>query len=239
MAETQLRDRLPGVFPRFDDFDAWIESHQEEIELFEGDIQAVKRSLQILHAKGVALDSIGSDFDSLGLRRGRDDESYRAFLLSLVQAFDGRGTIRGIKTAIAAGVLVEADDVDLTEDFDTLTYTITINDDVWSEHSSTTVRELADLSDPVGVRLAEPVRYDLHGQDVTVAPGESSVEGLMSASEAIAVAVGEGEATAGSISHLSEAISPATSLGLTTSANTKIGLSGHQIGNGNTLGDGK
>ncbi|GGM64140.1 hypothetical protein J2752_000470 [Halarchaeum rubridurum] len=159
--DGDLPGRLPSPFllSGESDFAAWITAHQDELERYAGDLEAVAKSLKITQADGRALDELGKGFGQLGRRRGRDDGPYRSYLLSLVGAFNGRGTPPGLRLAIAAGVLADQDDVALIEDFQSLEYEVVLRD--WQAHRTGTVHALADLADPSVVARRDPIHYDL------------------------------------------------------------------------------
>jgi len=193
---TTLRDRLVSTFPLFDrdtSFVPWVEAHQSELDALDVDVDAVQRSLQIAHAEGQSLDLIGADFGRFGLRRGRDDDEYRAYLQSLVPAFDGRGTNRDVRVAIAAGLAIDPeDDVALREDFEANTYEVELHD--WTPHRSGTVRDMADLADPVAIPRLDPVHNILDETAIGIAPGETSIAEMYRAPEA-RIGISPGETT--------------------------------------------
>lgn len=162
-ADVDLGERVPYPLPQDDDttLQQWLAELQVEADDVDAAVDAVLASVQPRDASGQALDELGRDFGALGRRRGRGDAQYQSFLLGLVAAFDGRGTVPGVETAIAAGVLASADDVSLTEDFDTQQYEVTLENEAWSAHQSGTIRNLADLADPSVVALREPVHNRL------------------------------------------------------------------------------
>lgn len=175
-AAVDLGERVPYPLPQDDDttLQQWLAELQVEANDIDAAVDAVLDSFQPYAASGQALDELGRDFGELGRRRGRDDEQYRSFLLGLVAAFDGRGTVPGVETAIAAGVLTTSDDVSLTEDFDTQQYEVTLENESWSAHKSGTVRDLADLADPSVVGLRDPVHNILKKTSVGIKAGEVS-----------------------------------------------------------------
>jgi hypothetical protein len=155
-----FKDRLPSVLPLFDDssrLKVIVDALGDEFDSLEADTEAVQDSLFVNTADGQSLDLIGDDFGALGQRRGRDDEAFRQFLRSVVPAFDGRGTERDVEVAVAAGVVVDPDEIDLRQDFDNREYEVELFD--WSAHKTGTVHELADLADPVAVDRVDPLYY--------------------------------------------------------------------------------
>lgn len=152
-----LKERLPEVLPRFRDsrLATVIEAIQAEFDTFRSDTEEVSDSLFVNSADGDSLDQIGADFGVIGRRRGRPDAAYRQFLRSLVPAFDGRGTEQDVEIAVAAGVARDPTVVDLRQDFGNREYQIELFD--WSAHRTGTIRELADIADPVAVDRIDPV----------------------------------------------------------------------------------
>lgn len=227
---TTLRDRLVSTFPLFDSdtsFVPWVEAHQSELDALDVDVDAVQRSLQIAHAEGQSLDLIGADFGRFGLRRGRDDDEYRAYLQSLVPAFDGRGTNRDVRVAIAAGLAIDPeDDVALREDFEANAYEVELHD--WTPHQSGTVREMAELADPVAIPRREPVHYISETTTLEVLFGETT-SAVMFESPPVAV---EFLASATSIAEMYEA--PTARVEASASPSTSdvvaIGLSSPYLG---------
>jgi len=217
MAGKTLAERLPALLPSYDDstdFAEWLDAHQDEVDRLDADLETVKRSLQIAYATGDELDRIGADFGVLGRRRGRNDSPYRQYLQSLVQAYRGRGTPPGVRKAIAAGVLVDETDISLIEDFTANRYEVELYD--WQAHQTGTVRDLANIADPSVIQRRDPLHY--HADPVRAS---------MTASTAIT-----------GINNVVDAATMYWVVSDTANQTTKVGLSGHQLGNGNTLGDG-
>jgi len=171
---SSLKERLPEVLPLFRDsrLATVIEAIQSEFDDFKSDTDDVQDSLFIDTADGGSLDQIGADFGLIGRRRGRGDTAYRQFLRSVVPAFDGRGTERDVELAVAAGVAVDAGEIDLRQDFSNREYEVELFN--WTPHRTGTVRELAGLADPVAVDRIDPLYYfsDL----VTVAVASDATE---------------------------------------------------------------
>jgi len=152
-----LKERLPEVLPRFRDsrLATVIEAIQAEFDAFRTDTEEVSDSLFINSADGDSLDQIGADFGVIGRRRGRSDTAYRQFLRSLVPAFNGRGTEQDVEITVAASVARDPTVVDLRQDFVNREYQVELFD--WSGHRTGTIRELADIADPVAVDRIDPV----------------------------------------------------------------------------------
>jgi hypothetical protein len=174
MAGETLAQRLPDALPSYDDetdFAGWLAAHQDEIDALDEDLTAVQESLQVANATGEDLDLLGADFGILGRRRGRNDEAYRQYLTSLTQAYSGRGTPPGVRTAVAAGLVVDEADVRLREDFTNNAYEIELRE--WTAHRTGAVHELADLADPVAVERVDPLYYRRPTATANAAGGET------------------------------------------------------------------
>lgn len=239
MPDLDLAERLPEAFPSYDDetdFAAWLRAHQDEVDALDADLDDVQRSLQVAHASGDALDEIGKDFGILGRRRGRDDPAYRQFLQSLVPAYSGRGTPPGLKTAIAAGVLATADDVGLVEDFVANRYEVELYD--WEAHRTGTVHTLANVADPSVVQRRDPLYYFSESTAASVTADSTIATAINTVVDAIDLVFTASATDTSSIANLLDGALPTVETSSTTNETTKVGLSGHRLGNGNTLGDG-
>ena len=189
--DQTLRGRLPSLFPLYDDsmeFEPWLDAHQGELDELDEDLAQVKDEIHIGTATGQELNLIGNEYGVLGRRRGRDDDSYRAYLMSLMAFFQGVGTIPGVKQAVSSGLLVDTDVVDVLEDFDANKYEIELTD--WTAHETGTVRTLADLADPLAIERLDPVHYLLEGDTVT--PTSSGTRVITSTSGLGTGELGEG-----------------------------------------------
>lgn len=129
----------------------YAESYQRDLDKVDSIADDVINSHYVNQAEGAELDEIGKYFGELGERRGRSDKPYRRYLRSVVNSFDGRGTIPGIKFAVAAGIGAEPEDITVIEDFDKNQYTLEIDAD--TTFISGVVNELAMLADPSGIEL--------------------------------------------------------------------------------------
>lgn len=171
-----LRTRLAGLFPVFDpstNIRALVDAVDEELEHFDNSIDDVQDSIRINDAKGQSLDLIGDNYGPLGSRRDRDDDSYRQFLKTIVPAFDGRGTVDDVSVAVAAGLAVFDDDIDLIEDFDENEYELVLYD--WTAHSSATPRELSELAEPLGVERRDPVHLISQTAPIDITTPDTSI----------------------------------------------------------------
>lgn len=145
-------------------------SHNEALNTTEQTIESALSAHYVGTASGAELDLIGRQFGILGLRRGREDDLYREYLVSLVKTFNGRGTQSGVKLAVGTAVrpsesALEFDKgyVTLREDFQNTSYDIVISE--WTPHSTSTVADVADLADPSGVDLSRIV-YQIDQESV-------------------------------------------------------------------------
>lgn len=239
MPDQTLAERLPAVFPSYDDstdFSAWLEAHQDEVDTLQADLDAVQESFQVAHATGEELDLIGADFGLLGKRRGRSDDAYRQYLMSLIQAYSGRGTPPGLKTAIASGVLATADDVGLIEDFTANRYEVELYD--WEAHKTGTVHTLANVADPSVIQRRDPLHYITGSADITVSTDSTIAKGIHNLVPGASVAVTPSPTDTSSIAHVLANVAAVVAGSPATNQTVKVGLSGHQLGNGNQLGDG-
>lgn len=160
MIEQSFFNQFPRPLPRDPDstFRKWVAAHQDEFDAYDQDLGAVIASHRIMEAEGDALDEIGEHVGGLlGRRRGRGDEEYRQFLMSIVNSFAGRGTPRGMSFAIGSGVRAGPEDITVIEHYGDLAYSIVVGQ--WISHRVSTIHELADLSDPSGVGMKNPVTY--------------------------------------------------------------------------------
>lgn len=218
MPDQTLRERLPSPFPLYEestDFEPWLSAHQSEVDELQQEIVQVMKEVHVGTATGFELDLIGREYGVLGRRRGRDDPTYRSYLISLVASFRGRGTIPGVKEAISSGLVVDRDAVELIEDFTANKYEVKLTN--WTEHRTGVVHTMADLSDPLAIERREPLHYFVNSVEFTFDVGETKLVGINTPSESLSFVFITGD---------------------TTNQTVKVGLSGHQIGNGNTLGDG-
>lgn len=157
--EGDLIEYFPYILPRETKsvFFQYIASHDDEFKGFDEAMRYVEYSRFVSEAQGKDLDRIGEMFGALGARGDRSDDEYRVYLKSIVQSFNGRGTLPGLKFAIAAGVNADPDDVTVNEDFDNNEYELEISN-ADSAFLSGVINNLAELADPSAVELsAAPV----------------------------------------------------------------------------------
>lgn len=152
----------------------YIGAYNDQSEQVVSSIEDAVASHQVNRASGSDLDQIGALFGRLGRRRGRSDQEYRAFLKTIVQSFSGRGTIPGLKFAIAAGVGFNSSDVTITEDFAEVGYEIRV-DNVDTAFLSSVINDLADLADPSGVELLSPPVIVLDGDIIVLRTTETQI----------------------------------------------------------------
>lgn len=146
----------------------YVAAFDDEFQDIDIKMEKVIDSHQIDNASGSDLDQIGALFGPIGSRRDREDDEYRAFLNSIVQSFTGRGTVDGIKFAVAAGINSDPDDVTVVEDFSTNTYTLRILN--YNAHSTRLIIDLADLADPSGIELDGNIEYEASDGTVSIEP---------------------------------------------------------------------
>jgi hypothetical protein len=200
---TPILERLPSILPREEDsvIKRYLDGYSDESNDFGEELEAIRNSRFVDKAVGGDLDEIGKQYGAIGKRAGRDDESYRAYLKSLVQVFRFRGTVPGIKSAVAAGLDINPgleetpgqDDIEIFEHFNDeppssdpekfLEYSIELYD--WTPHEVGTVTELAELSDASVSRLRKieykPAFEEVQSDDTaSIAEGFSLSDGFSS-----------------------------------------------------------
>lgn len=131
-------------------------AHDEEFGFFGDEVDATIKSHEIDQATGEDLDRLGAIFGTLGKRRGRSDQDYRIYLKSVVQSFNGRGSLSGLKFAIASAIGADTNDIEIVERFDALEYDVQIFN-VGTAFISSAINDLAELADPSVVQLGEAV----------------------------------------------------------------------------------
>ena len=151
---NRILESLPSILPREEDsvLYRYTEAHSDELSNVESINDEIVTSSQVDNATGDDLDRIGALYGDLGQRRGRTDSQYRTFLKSVANAFNGRGSVKGVKFAIASAIPdTSPSEITLVEDFQTNTYNIEIGST--ATYDEETIRVLADLSDPSTVKL--------------------------------------------------------------------------------------
>lgn len=186
---THLLDKFPELLKHTNadgspsNLADYINMHEVEVRKNDADLDYIRNSRQIAHASGSDLNRIGSMFGQLGKRRGRSDDEYRTYLMSLVQSFNARGTIPGLKFAVSAAVNTEPENITVIEDFERNEYQLRIEDTSVGFLSSV-VNDVAELADPSGIELASTPVITLNGTDIQVDARESrvieSIQGLSS-----------------------------------------------------------
>lgn len=127
-------------------------------------------------AEGDELDEIGKLFGSIGARDGRNDDDYSEYLGSIVQSFVSRGTVNGIKVAIAAATGYTVDDITIDEDFQNNSYEIVVEP---IGANTENIKQIAEISDPSGVgldaiiqRISAEVEFAATADSETLASGD-------------------------------------------------------------------
>lgn len=167
---------LPRVFPRNDDrvIDRYINAHDTEFNGFDGAISYTKLSRHVQEAEGDDLEQIGKLFGALGERGDRNRNEYRTYLTNLINSFNARGTVAGLKFAISAAANTDPDNVILTEDFENNEYEISIVN-TESEFIGSAINDLAELADPSAVELSAPPVIVTTGDQISLESDESAV----------------------------------------------------------------
>jgi hypothetical protein len=142
----------------------YTESFDETYEQFLPDVNYIVNSAQITNAQDDDLNRIGREFGPLGKRQDRNNPEYQTYLQSLVRAFKGRGTVEGVRFAIASATIGGKENVGLDEDFVESVYKIVLRN--WTPHRTETISELAELADPSGVERIPPIQYRNPGTNV-------------------------------------------------------------------------
>ena len=161
LLRTDVNDDIPLALPFENDslLQRFLSVPQNEFDRLSAEIEATLRSLQLPHATGVDLNTIGWERGPLGLRRGRGDDAYRQYLHALPNAFGCQHRRKDVRTAIASGVVAdEEDDVVLDEDVTTNTYSVTLRS--WQGHDVSLVDFLADYADAPVVTRTGGITYD-------------------------------------------------------------------------------
>jgi hypothetical protein len=154
-AET-IMARIPEVVRQDGVMQDYVEAHDLEFETLNRDLDKITTAKQVDTATGDDLDNVGAIFGKLGERRGRTDSDYRTYLKGVVQSFNGRGSVSGLKFAVAAAIGTDTDNIIIDEDFSSLEYDIQV-DNVNASFISSAINDLADLSDPSVVELDEAI----------------------------------------------------------------------------------
>lgn len=136
--------------------DRYTAAHDEEFDFLESEIKEAIESHEVEQASGKELDRIGALFGQLGKRRGRDDTDYRIYLQSIVDSFQGRGSLQGLKFAIASSIGADPDDIVIVERFDQLEYDVQVFN-VSTGFISSAINDLAELADPSVVQLGQAI----------------------------------------------------------------------------------
>ena len=136
----------------------YLDASEEQFDVVISKVDESLSSKLVDSASGRDLDEIGKLFGPIiGRRSGRTDTEYRVYLKSVVQSFISRGTLGGIKGAIAAATIVGPEDIEIDEFFDDNEFSVNISLESGVEFQNaitgSVVEEVADLSAPSGVRL--------------------------------------------------------------------------------------
>lgn len=173
---TDFIEYFPQIIPR--EFSTiirrYIDSHGLEYDGLDAATRYVRNSHQVDTASGRDLRRIGSLFGELGRQGTRSKAEYREYLKSLVNSFNARGSVQGLRFAIAAAVNTDIENVTIVEDFEKNEYEIKLNN-VGSDFASGVVNDLAELADPSGVKLAgDPIIFT-SGENLLITRDTSTV----------------------------------------------------------------
>jgi len=136
----------------------YLDASEEQFDVVISKVDESLSSKLVDSATGDDLDEIGKLFGPIiGRRAARSDEQYRVYLKSIVQSFISRGTIGGVKGAIAAATIVGPEDISVQEFFDDNEFSVSISLEAEAEFTNvitgSVIEDVADLAAPSGVRL--------------------------------------------------------------------------------------
>jgi hypothetical protein len=136
----------------------YLDASEEQFDVIISKVDESLSSKLVDSATGDDLDEIGKLFGPIiGRRTGRSDTEYRVYLKSVVQSFISRGTLGGIKGAIAAATIVGPEDISVQEFFDDNEFSVSISLEAEAEFGNvitgSVIEDVADLAAPSGVRL--------------------------------------------------------------------------------------
>jgi hypothetical protein len=154
----------------------YLDAAEDELDDVEQSLTQVINNKFVDKANGDALDELGKLFGpTIGKRRGRNNTQYRIYLKSVVQSFISRGTVNGIKLAIAAATDVPIEDITINEDFTNVEYEVEVlaNTPVTVE----LLEEVAEIADPSGVEQIR-TRFRIDPDEAEVNDSIAITEGL-------------------------------------------------------------
>lgn len=175
--DTTVDSYLPDVFPTEEELRVitrYIDAHEVEFNGVDGAMSYTKLSHFVQEADGNDLERVGRLFGQLGEKGTRSVAEYRTFLSNLINSFNARGTVSGLRFAIAAAASTDPDNIVIKEDFVNNEYEISIVD-TDSEFLSSAVNDLAELADPSAIELAAPPIIIITGDEIELTSNESSV----------------------------------------------------------------
>lgn len=159
--QSYFHYRFGDPFPQAQDstLQQFVRGFETLYTQYGNELNSIRTAHRVTEADGMDLNRIGALFGPLGRRRGRGDDEYRRYLMSLTRTFRGRGTARGISFAVSAVAGTSGEDDVTVHDYpDSLEYGLTIRN--WAAHSGADLRYLANLADPSVVTLQEPIEYE-------------------------------------------------------------------------------
>lgn len=136
-------------------------------------IDTVIDSKQLGNATGNALDRRGELFGSLGNRGSRTDSEYRSVLRSIVPAFAGRGTVAGLRFAVAIGAQTRVENITIEENFEQTGFEVNIDDP--NTLVTAGLNDVIEQASPSGVELLSPPTIVSSGATASTSTTSSTV----------------------------------------------------------------
>lgn len=138
---------------------SYANSYQQAYDSTDERIDGVIDNKSVETASSRALDRIGAQYGRVGQRNQRSDSVYRAYLRSLVPAFNANGTMDDIKIAAGAASGLTPDDITIEEDTDLVGFRVIIP--AKSVDASSELSNIIRIASPSGVELLnEPIVRD-------------------------------------------------------------------------------
>lgn len=151
---SEFIEYWPEILPRElnTTFRQYIEAADLEYEGLDAASSYVRQSHSVNDATGRDLERIGAIFGTLGRKGTRTEDEYRTYLKSIINSFNARGTLPGLKFAIASAANTDTSNIVVQEDFVENEYSVQIRD-TEAQFVSGVVNDLAELADPSGIEL--------------------------------------------------------------------------------------
>lgn len=164
---TVMYDAVPIII-------RYVASYDSDIETVADIADVIKENRSVEKSGGSVLDLLGAFFGDIGERRGRDDDEYRSYLLSVVKAFSATGTKRDLEFVAAASLGITPEDVTVTEDTTEVGFKVTV-DNLAQALFAQSVNELLREASAAGVELLSPPVLESERATVSVTAEESTV----------------------------------------------------------------